>query len=149
MTAFITHCAALLRRARRFRLLALAVGYAVIAGCAGVFDSRPAEEIVADRAAKHLSYLQAQEWGRALKFTTPAFRSVTTSEQYAVRYRGAGGWLESRVGEVSCDAPDYNVCNAATYVTTRQPMYGMSNERYRPRKWIKSGNQWFIYEPMQ
>ena len=101
---------------------------------------------MAERAAKHLEHLRLREWDEALRYTTPAFRTVTSADLYGYRYRGAGAWLETRIGSVECEPPEYVACEVATYVKTRRPGFA-ATERYRPRTWILIDNRWYIYEP--
>ena len=117
-----------------------------LASCAAL-DSRPPEEVVAERAAKHLEHLRLQNWDEALRFTSPAFRSVNSADQYSFRYRGSGAWLETRIGKVECEAAEPGVCEVATYIKTRRPGFSYSTERYRPRTWLLIDGKWDVYEP--
>ena len=93
----------------------------VLASCA-TLDSRPPEEIVESRAAKHLDLLHQQQWADALEYTTPAFRSRTTPEQYAGRYGGVWMWQSTRVGIATCDGSDEPTsCEVQTYRTIVLP----------------------------
>lgn len=120
-----------------------------LGGCAGAFDSRPPEEVVAERAGKHLEHLRLQEWDKAIKYTSKAFRSAHSAEDYGMMYRGSVSWLDARIGKVECDAPEYTKCKVGTYVTTRQPQFSYSNERYRPRDWWFIDGNWYIYETLR
>ena len=130
------------------RWILLATSILVLASCA-VLDARPPEEVVAERAGKHLEHLQRQEWDEAINYTSKAFRSAHSSQDYAVMYRGSASWLDVRVGAVECDAPDFTVCKVATYVTTKRPRFGYTNERYRPRDWLFIDGNWYIYETVR
>lgn len=128
------------------RILTLVVILSV-QGCVIVRDSRPPEEIVAERAATHLELLRQQEWEQALAYTTPGFRSQTTPEQYSGRYGGVWMWKATRVGDVSCDGePVTDRCKVQTYRTVSSPHLTGEIEHYSPKVWINVDRQWFIYE---
>ena len=116
-------------------------------GCAMVGDSRPPEEIVAERAAVHLELLREQQWEQALTYTTPGFRSQTTPDQYSGRYGGVWMWKETRIGDVTCDGePTADRCKVQTYRTVNSPHLNGDIEHYSPKVWINVDGKWFIYE---
>ena len=115
--------------------------------CALVKDSRPPEEIVAERAAIPLELLRQQQWEEALAYTAPGFRSRTTSGQYSSRYGGVWMWQATRVGDVTCDGePTPDRCKVQTYRTVRSPHINGPVEHYSPKVWINVDGEWFIYE---
>ena len=130
-----------------YRTLGILGMVATLGACASLIDDRPPEEIVAERAAKHLDLLHNQEWEAALQFTTPSFREGNTPEQYAKRYGGVWMWRATRVGDVACDAGDeITRCVANTYRTVRMPPMTWDSEHYKPRVWIKVDEAWYIFE---
>ena len=126
----------------------LVVAFMALASCAAL-DSRPPEEIVQSRAATHLDLLHQQAWADALEYTTPAFRSRTTPEQYAGRYGGVWMWQSTRVGIATCDGSEEPTsCEVQTYRTILMPPHiTRPSEHYKPRTWIKVDGGWYIYEP--
>ena len=126
----------------------LVVASIIIASCAAL-DSRPPEEIVESRAAMHLDLLHQGLWDDAMEYTTPGFRSRTTSAQYASRYGGVWMWQSTRIGTVTCDGVEEPTsCSVQTYLTfALPPVMSDPSEHYRPRTWIKVDGEWYIYEP--
>ena len=131
----------------RYRTLVILGMISSLVACASFVDDRPPEEIVAERAAKHLDLLHKQEWEAALQFTTPSFRESNTPEVYAKRYGGVWMWSATRVGKVTCDAgAEVTRCVADTYRTVQMPPTTWESEHYKPRVWIKVDRDWYIFE---
>lgn len=120
-----------------------------LGACALVADQRAPQEIVAERAAKHLNLLHQGQWADALELTTPGFRSKTTPEQYSARYGGVWMWQSTRIGTVTCEDSDEPAsCDVQTYLTfLMPPLMTVPSEHYKLRTWIKVGSGWYVYEP--
>lgn len=119
----------------------------ILTGCAGPGPQKSPEEVVRARAEAHLGHLSRGEWELALDYTTPAFRSAYNANQYGARYAGAAKWLSARIGDVVCHIGESPVCEVETFVETKRPQFDYSNERFRPRKWFKVDDGWYIFEP--
>lgn len=119
-----------------------------LSSCASLIDTRPPEEIVAERAAAHLELLRAQQWEEALTYTTPGFRSKTTPDLYAARYGGVWMWQSTRIGDVVCeDGVEAERCVVQSYLTVvMPPKVDWPTEHYKPQTWIKVNGDWFIYQ---
>lgn len=119
-----------------------------LGACASIVDSRPPEEIVAERAAIHLELLRTQQWEEALAYTTPGFRSNTDPDRYAARYGGVWMWQSTRIGDVVCEGdPEIERCTVQSYRTVLMaPKVDWPTEHYKPQIWIKVDGSWYIYQ---
>lgn len=115
----------------------------VIAGCSSTGSSGTAENQVARRAQERLDAMMAGDFERALEYTTPAFRSGTTSNQYRNRYAGVGNWTNASVERVACEEERCNVTISVTYQMVRP---NIENTRPLDEVWITVGGDWYIYE---
>lgn len=123
-------------------LLALAVSLG-LTGCGTVATVATDEEIVAQRASEWLAAIRQREFDKALQYTSPAFRAVTTMHSYSGRYAGAATWKDARVDQVTCEEQSCEVRLMVTYQLGRPRI---ENTRPLDKTWIQLDGQWYIYE---
>ena len=88
----------------------------VLSGCT-MLDSRPPEEIVAERSLARVEALMDGDYDAAYVFTTPGYQSIETSERYGIRWAGVGMWEDVIVRDVTClPAESPNLCKLSMEV---------------------------------
>jgi len=122
------------------RLGVVAFGLAVaVSGCAAL-DSRPAPEIVKERAQARWDALVKGDFKTAYGYLSPGTRSTMPYENYILSTR-KGFWKAVKVDGVECGKPDVcRVSMSMDYVYNGTPIRTPTAET-----WIRdeSGNWWF------
>ena len=125
-------------------LIALILAAATLSGCA-IFDNRPPEQVVADRAQERFDLLMQGEFEKAYRYATPGYRATNTVDQYAADFGGVSMWLEAEVGEVSCPLlEEVLVCDVVTLISYNAPRMGYVQTTQVPERWIKVENSWYL-----
>lgn len=114
-----------------------------LTSCATVATVASNEEQVTLRAQDWLDALRQRDFDRALEYTTPAFRSVTSKSGYSGRYAGAATWTDGKIDKVVCDG---DRCVVRFLVSYRLGRPRIENTRPLEKVWIQQEGQWYIYE---
>ncbi|MCK9246788.1 MAG: hypothetical protein M0P11_07530 [Anaerolineaceae bacterium] len=115
----------------------------LLAACAGTgLSGKTPEQIVEQRAQQRLDALMAWDLNKALEYTSPAYRSRVSKNQYGSRYLGVSNWTEAKVESVSCKE---DRCDVKTMITYEMVRPKITNTRPRDEVWIKVDGQWYIY----
>ena len=91
------------------------------AGCA-VFETRPPEEVVAERAMEQANYLMAGDFEAALEYMTPSFQNGPQAQDYRRDKAAVPSWNAASIKWVKCDeveAPER--CEVRVMVTVVRP----------------------------
>jgi hypothetical protein len=118
-------------------LVCVAVGLVVVAACAAI-DTRPAPEVVTERAQKRWDALVKGDLREAYGYFSPASRSSMTLEEYGGSIR-AGFWKAAQVQKVDCEKPE--ICEVAVLIE-----YDFRGSRIKTplaESWIKEGTSWW------
>ena len=131
-------------------LSSLLAAMILLSGCA-VFDDRPAEERVLDRAQQHLAALRAGKFDEALKYTTPSFQASARGRRYRAIYSAAPTWRDAEVYAVECeDAEKPEKCVVRTRIYPFIPPHIQANITGLPvsvsKDWIYTEDDWYRYE---
>ena len=134
----------------RFRLLVLALVALFLAGCS-VFDRRPAEEIVLERAEQHLAALRAGDFALALEYTTPTFQASAQGRRYRAMYSAAPTWRNAEIYAVECEEVETpQRCLVRTRIYPFVPPHIQGNITGLPvsvsKDWIYTEADWYRYE---
>lgn len=137
-----------LRGAFRFGLQAAVM--LSLGGCA-LFEQRPPEDIVEERANLHLAALRSADWDRALTFTTPEFQKSSQARRYRAFYSAAPTWLDAEVYAVECEElTPVERCEVKTRVYPFVPPHIQANISHLPvsvsHTWVLLNGQWYRYE---
>ena len=122
-------------------------GMAMLAGCASI-DSRPPEEIVAERALEQVAFLMAGDFDNALSYMSPSYRNGGRAQFYSADKSGALSWQKADLKWVKCeDAPEPKRCEIRLLITVVKPP-AIRTPIVVPLDdiWIKVENRWFMYE---
>jgi hypothetical protein len=109
----------------------------VAAGCATI-DSRPAPEVVKERAQARANAIVAVDMKAAYGYFTPTARKDLTYEAFAAKMV-PGFWKVATVDQVECKRED--LCYASLIVE-----YEYRGHRLRTplrESWIREGNEWW------
>lgn len=117
-----------------------------LAGCAA-FDSRPAEEVVEERALQRIQALMSGDYETAYGLTTPAYRTLESQADYTRRWIGASMWREVGVARVVCAASDVEVtkCRVAVKITFDPPR-APETTTHMQEDWLKVNGRWYFYQ---
>ena len=126
-----------------FRITLIAA-MVLASGCA-IFDNRPPEQVVADRAQERVNLLMRGDFEKAYRYATPGYRATNTVDQYAADFGGVSMWLEAEVGEVNCPLlEEVLVCDVVTLISYNPPRMGYVQTTQVPERWIKVENGWYL-----
>ena len=134
----------------RFRLFVLALVALFISGCS-VFDRRPPEEIVLERAEQHLAALRAGDFALALEYTTPAFQASAQGRRYRAMYSAAPTWRNAEIYAVECEEVENpQRCLVRTRIYPFVPPHIQANITDLPisvkATWIIVNGRWYRFE---
>lgn len=117
-------------------------------GCA-MFDSRPAEIIVEERAAERLGRLLEGDFEAAYALTTPGYRTLESVGQYRGRWRGAAMWTGYEVVSVTCNEAGSEAagrCETTVAISFDAPrMPEVTTHMFET--WLLVEGQWYFYQP--
>ena len=114
----------------------------LLAGCAGLFTEKPAEERVRERAQAWADALLDDDLERAYAFTSPNYRSFAGVGSYHARIVGAGVWKSAEVSEVVCEE---TVCDVTFTLNYFSRPANVDVVRPRTYRWVKTDGQWWLY----
>jgi hypothetical protein len=112
-------------------------GLVVAAGCA-TMQSRPAAEVVKERAQARANAIVAIDMKAAYGYFTPTARKDLTYEAFATRMV-PGFWKVATVNEVECKRED--LCYA--HLTVEYEFHGQRIRTPMRESWIREGNEWW------
>jgi len=101
-------------------------------------DSRPASEIVKQRAEARWSSLVQGDGGATYEYLTPTVRKTLTRDDYVANMRG-GFWKTVTVDRVVCEAPA--LCNVE--LTVEYDFKSRRNKSPLKETWIQEGSNWW------
>jgi hypothetical protein len=116
---------------------ALLVGLVVVAACATV-DSRPAPEVVKERAQARWNALVTGDTKAAYAYFTPTTRQTLKYEDYAANVK-TGFWKAVTVGAVECR--NDGVCTA--HAVIEYDHKGARIKTPMQETWIQEGKNWW------
>jgi len=115
------------------------VGLAVaVTGCA-TLDSRPAAEVVKDRAQARWNALLSTDLKAAYEYFTPAARQSLKYEGFVMSYK-QGFWKSATVDKVECPKPDVCLVDVTIQSEVRKGLLVKGPLR---ETWIREGNDWW------
>lgn len=110
---------------------------AVAAACA-TMDSRPAPEVVKERAQARANAVVAVDMKAAYGYFTPTARKDLTYEAFAAKVV-PGFWKAATVDKVECKRED--LCYAS--LTVEYEYHGQRLKTPVRESWIREGNEWW------
>jgi hypothetical protein len=113
------------------------VGLVFAAGCA-TLDSRPAPDVVKERAEARANAYLAGDIRAAYGFFTPAARQTLKYEDYASSVK-SGFWKAVTVDKVECEKPD--ICTVR--LTVEYVHKGARIKSPLSETWIHEGKDWW------
>ena len=129
------------------KLVVMAVVLVSTVGCA-VFETRPPQEVIAERAVEQANYLMVGDFDAALKYMTPSFQNGPKAQDYRRHRAAAPGWSAARVRWVKCDPVDApERCDVRLLVTvTRPPSINVPIEVPLDDVWILVDSKWYQFD---
>lgn len=132
--------------------LAILLAVIVLGGCSGL-QSRPPEEIIADRALAQVRHLINKDYDSALTYVTPSYQSSARAKFYQAEFVGAASWIDASVRWVKCgEAPEADRCDVRVWIYGSLPSSGRYSS---PRGddvpwswntvWVKIDGEWYQY----
>jgi hypothetical protein len=135
-----------LRRTLRSAVLGGLVAV-LAAGCASIgAGSRPAEEVVQERAQARWNALVKRDWATAYSYLTPGYRAVVPQERYASQFVGPVKWTGAEAREVKCEEKR---CVVQVEIFFRLQVKGHRNRdssTHVEETWVLEDRQWFKFE---
>ena len=128
---------------RQHRIVVVAA-MSLLASCASLTQSSP-EQIVSKRSIERASFLMANDYEAAYRFSTPGYRSLETVSEFSSRYVGASMWEEVKVAKVTCSGEPTVRCDVALAVSVKLPPTGLVTTHLQ-EIWVLSAGSWHFYE---
>jgi hypothetical protein len=130
----------------KMRLITLLVIVAALGGCA-IFDNRPPEEIVGERAQTRLDLLLSKDFERSYQHMTPGYRAIHTVDQYTVDFAGSGMWTDTSIATVGCtrvgEAP-VTACKVVALISYPAPRMGYIQTTEVTENWVLLDGRWYM-----
>lgn len=128
------------------KLTALSLAVAALSGCA-IFDNRPPEEIVSERAQTRLDRLLNGDFERSYQYMTPGYRAIHTVNQYTVDFAGSGMWTDTSIATVDCttigEAP-VTACKVVALISYPAPRMGYIQTTEVTESWVLLDGRWYL-----
>lgn len=134
-----------------FSYVALVAAMA-LSGCSAL-QSRPPEEIIADRALAQARHLINRDYDSALTYVVPSYQSGARAKFYEAEFAGAANWIDASVRWVKCgEAEQAARCDARLWIYGSSPFSGRYNSARGDdvpwswdTVWVKIDGQWYQY----
>ena len=122
----------------------------IMSGCT-LFDQRPPEEVVLERAEAHLTAMREGDFQTALTYTTPAFQESARARRYGAMYSSAPMWRDAEVYAVECEEAELvERCTVRTRIVPFIAPHIQANIRGLPvsvwADWIYTERNWYRFE---
>ena len=124
-----------------FSVLALALGFGVLAGCASL-GNKSDEDIVKERAQARYDALLGGDIKKAWAFTAPTYRQRVSAEGYASVMGGVGNWTKAEVSRVTCEE---DRCEVSGLVSYNVPGMKLENTITLTDVWIRTDGKWWVF----
>ena len=136
--------------ARRWlRAAAAGIFMAVAAGCASIgAGSRPAEQVVLERAQARWNALVDRDFGAAYAYLTSGYRAVVPLAAYRRQTTGPAQWESAKAQSAKCESAR---CIVAVEITFRIGLPGHADRvqsSFVDETWVLEDGQWFKYEAL-
>jgi hypothetical protein len=125
------------------------IAAALAAGCASLgASSRPAEQIVLERAQARWNALVERDFAAAYAFLTSGYRAVVPLQTYRRQSTGPAQWEGAKAQSAKCEAAR---CIVSVEITFRLGLPGHADRvqtTYVDETWVLEDGQWFKYEAL-
>ena len=127
------------------RVAWLLVYMVAIQGCA-VFTSVPVEERVAQRSQERLDLMWQGQMEQSYAFTTPAYRSARTWQQYSRNWQGVGMWISATVAKVECvESQPVQKCESTVRIDYKLAKQEPGTTHIK-ETWVLVQDGWYLYQ---
>lgn len=118
----------------------------LLSGCAGKpFASSSPEEQVTQRSTAYWQAVRAQQWDRAYRYTTPAYREMFDREAFRRNVSGDLGWHAVELVQVECDPQPTEYCTATIRLQVPPTrVRGLELDNHRREIWHKVDGRWYV-----
>jgi len=134
---------------RWLRAAAAGIFMAVAAGCASIgAGSRPAEQVVLERAQARWNALVDRDFGAAYAYLTSGYRAVVPLAAYRRQTTGPAQWESAKAQSAKCEPAR---CIVAVEITFRIGLPGHADRvqsSFVDETWVLEDGQWFKYEAL-
>jgi hypothetical protein len=134
---------------RWLRAAAAGIFMAVAAGCASIgAGSRPAEQVVLERAQARWNALVDRDFAAAYTYLTAGYRAVVPLAAYRRQTTGPAQWEGAKAHSAKCEA---SRCIVAVEITFRIGLPGHADRvqsSFVDETWVLEDGQWFKYEAL-
>ena len=129
--------------------LALSAGFV---GCSS-FQSRPPEEIIAERALTQARYLMDRDYDAALTYVVPSYQNSARAEFYETDFSGSSVWTDASVKWVRCgESQEPDRCEVRLWIYGSLSSSGPSSSARGDtvpwpwnKVWVKIDGEWYQY----
>jgi len=134
---------------RWLRSAAVGIFVVVAAGCASIgAGSRPAEQVVLERAQARWNALVDRDFAAAYTYLTAGYRAVVPLAAYRRQTTGPAQWEGAKAHSAKCEAAR---CIVAVEITFRIGLPGHADRvqsSFVDETWVLEDGQWFKYEAL-
>lgn len=121
---------------------------ALLSACASLKPQAP-EDIVRQRAGERWQALLANDFEKAYKFNTAAYRALVTLQAFRSEFGPAVKWVGTEVTKVEC--PELAKCAVQIKLDYKPVLGGRVDGHYSTfldESWLLDANQWSVYQPI-
>ena len=121
-------------------------------GCSAL-QSRPPEEIIADRALVQARHLINRDYDLALTYVVPSYQGGARAQFYEADFIGSSSWIDASVRWVKCgEVPQTDRCEVRVWIYGSLPSSGRYNSARGDdvpwswdTVWVKIDGEWYQY----
>jgi len=134
---------------RWLRAITVGAAIAVAAGCASIgAGSRPADEVVLERAQARWNALVERDFATAYPYLTSGYRAVVPLQSYRRQSTGPAQWESAKAQSAKCEAAR---CIVSVAITFRLGLPGHGDRvqtAYVDETWVLEDGQWYKFEAL-
>jgi len=131
----------------RFAVLGVAAVFA--AACASIgAGSRPAEEIVLERAQARWNALVERDWNTAYPYITPAYRAIVPLKRYGNQFTGPLQWESAKAHSATCEGARCTVRVEISFRTLLPGHTDRLSSTFVDEVWVLEEGTWYKYEAL-
>ena len=138
----------------QFRGLSVAVaGFAIMAtlltaGCATSTSSRPATEVVLERAQSRWAALLKRDWPGAYGYLTSGYRATVPLDRYGSQFSGPLQWEAVKVHGAECEESRCVVTVEISFKLLLTGHRDRVSSTFVEEVWLLEEGQWYKFEKL-
>jgi len=135
------------------RLTAALAGFAIVAsqlmsGCATSASSRPATEVVLERAQSRWAALLKRDWALAYSYLSSGYRATVPLDRYGNQFSGPLQWEAAKAHSAECEGQRCVVTVEITFKLLLSGHRDRVSSTFLEEVWLLEDGQWYKFEKL-